>query len=145
MKKLILVFLMIILAGCNSQKKYVNFDYSFARSGGISPIYENLLIKGNKAYYSYEGQGKIIKKDFTLSNEDLLLIEQTLTENNFRKIQEDYKKLYDNSTIEITVKSGNNSGNKSNASLIMKKNQQQWDNIVTVFQQMIDRNINPDS
>ncbi|MGA9211742.1 membrane lipoprotein lipid attachment site-containing protein [Kaistella sp.] len=146
MKKLIFVFLIMVLAGCsNNQDKYYDFDYSFARSGGISPIYENLLIKGNKVHYSFEGQGKNIKKEFVISNEDLQKIENTLTQNKFAKIQEDYKKLYDNISVEINVKKGNNAGSKSDASLIMQKNQQHWDKIVSAFQQIIDSNINSKS
>lgn len=145
MKKIIFAFLIVILAGCNSQKKYSDFDYSFARSGGISPIYENLLIKGNKAHYSFEGHGKNIKKDFMLSDDDLKNIENTLTANKFRRIQEDYKKLYDNISVEINIKKGDNTGSKSDASLIMKKNQQHWEKIVSAFQQVIDRNIETES
>ena len=145
MKKLIFVFLIIILAGCTSQNKYSDFDYSFARSGGYAPIYENLLIKGNKAHYSFEGQGKNVKKDFSLTTKDLKEIENVLSENHFRTIQEDYNKLYDNISVEINIKKGNNTGSKSDASYIMKKDQQRWENIVIVFQQLIDRNINTSS
>ena len=145
MKKLIFVFLIIILAGCTSQNKYSDFDYSFARSGGYAPIYENLLIKGNKAHYSFEGQGKNVKKDFSLTTKDLKEIENVLTENHFRRIQEDYNKLYDNISVEINIKKGNNTGSKSDASYIMKKDQQRWENIVIVFQQLINRNINTSS
>lgn len=145
MKKALFVFLIMILAGCNSQKKYSDFDYSFARSGGISPIYENLLIKGNKVHYSFEGNGKNIKKDFMLSEADLKNIENTLTENKFRKIQEDYKKLYDNISVEINVKKGNNTGSKTDASLIMPKSRAHWDKIVSAFQQVIDSNITTES
>ena len=145
MKKALFVFLIMILAGCNSQKKYSDFDYSFARSGGISPIYENLLIKGNKVHYSFEGNGKNIKKDFMLSEADLKNIENTLTENKFRKIQEDYKKLYDNISVEINVKKGNNTGSKTDASLIMPKSRAHWDKIVSAFQQVIDSNIKTES
>ena len=148
MKKVLFVFLIMILAGCTTttnQKKYSDYDYSFARSGGISPIYENLLIKGNKAHYSFEGQGKNIKKDFTLSSEVLQNIENTLTENKFTRIQEDYKKLYDNISVEINIKRGSNAGNKSDASLIMKKNKDHWDKIVNTFQQVIDMNVKSES
>lgn len=146
MKKLIFVFLIIITVGCSSnQSKYSDFDYSFARSGGLSPIYENLLIKGNKVHYSFEGQGKNIKKDFTISNEDLKKIENTLTENKFTKIQQDYKKLYDNISVEINVKKGDNTGSKSDASLIMQKNQQHWEKIVSAFQDVINSNIKTES
>ena len=148
MKKAIFVFLIMILAGCASssnQKKYSDFDYSFARSGGLSPIYENLLIKGNKAHYSFEGHGKNIKKDFTITNEDLKNIENTLTQNKFTRIQEDYRKLYDNISVEINIKKGNNAGSKTDASLIMEKNKDQWEKIVNTFQQVIDSKVNLES
>lgn len=148
MKKVLFVFLIMILAGCSSsknQKKYSDFDYSFARSGGISPIYENLLIKGNKVHYSFEGHGKKIKKHFILSNDDLKNIENTLTENKFARIQEDYKKLYDNISVEINVKNGSNAGSKSDASLIMEKNKEHWEKIVNAFQQLIDSNVKLES
>lgn len=148
MKKAIFVFLIMILAGCvssSNQKKYSDFDYSFARSGGLSPIYENLLIKGNKAHYSFEGHGKNIKKDFTITNEDLKNIENTLTQNKFTRIQEDYRKLYDNISVEINVKRGSNAGSKTDASLIMEKNKDQWEKIVNTFQQVIDSKVNLES
>ena len=148
MKKAIFVFLIMILAGCASssnQKKYSDFDYSFARSGGLSPIYENLLIKGNKAHYSFEGHGKNIKKDFTITNDDLKNIENTLTQNKFTRIQEDYRKLYDNISVEINVKRGSNAGSKTDASLIMEKNKDQWEKIVNTFQQVIDSKVNLES
>lgn len=144
MKKVIFVFLTLILSACatsTNQKKYSDFDYSFARSGGLSPIYENLLIKGNKAHYSFEGQGKNIKKDFTLTNDDLKTIENVLTQNKFRRIQEDYKKLYDKVSIEITVKKGSNAGSKTDASLIMEKNKEDWEKIVNTFQEVINTNV----
>ena len=144
MKKVIFVFLILILSACatsTNQKKYSDFDYSFARSGGLSPIYENLLIKGNKAHYSFEGQGKNIKKDFTLTNVDLKNIENVLTQNKFRRIQEDYKKLYDKVSVEITVKKGSNAGSKTDASLIMQKNKEDWEKIVNTFQEIINTNI----
>ena len=148
MKKAIFVFLIMILAGCvssSNQKKYSDFDYSFARSGGLSPIYENLLIKGNKAHYSFEGHGKNIKKDFTITNDDLKNIENTLTQNKFTRIQEDYRKLYDNISVEINVKTGSNAGSKTDASLIMEKNKDQWEKIVNTFQQVIDSKVNLES
>lgn len=145
MKKLIFVFLILILGGCTSQKAYTDFDYSFARSGGRIPMYENLLITRNNVHYSFEGQGKSIKKNFTISAKDLRHIEHTLTENNFNRIQEDYKKIYDNVAVEINIKKGKNAGNKSDASLIMPKDQARWDEIVSAFQKVIDRNIKTES
>ena len=142
MKKLIFLFLTIILFSCNSQKKYSEFDYNYTRSGGYAPVYENFLIKGNNAYYSFEGQGKKINKNFTVTNEEIQNLEKVLTTNNFRLIEEDYKKVYDNIGIRIKVNKGPNAGSKGNESFIMPKHEQRWNNIVAAFQTLLDSKIN---
>ena len=142
MKKLFVLFILAVLASCNANKKYSDFDYSFARHGGYAPIYENLWIKGNTAHYSFEGEGKKMKKDFKVSGEDLKNIEDALTKNSFRTIREDLKKVYDYRSTSINVKKGPNSGSKSDASFIMENDRPRWNNIVNVFQQIIDSNVN---
>lgn len=138
MKRFIAFFVLLALASCTTQKKYTDFDYSYSRSGGFSPIYENLWIKGNNAHYSFEGQGKNIKKDFTLSKEELNNIQTVLEQNNFRMIQEDYKKLYDYISTSIVVKKGSQSASKSDASHIMEGDKRRWENVVNTFRQLID-------
>lgn len=141
MKKLFVLFILAVLASCNANKKYSDFDYSFARHGGYAPIYENLWIKENTAHYSFEGDGKKMKKDFKVSGEDLKNIEDALTKNSFRTIREDLKKVYDYRSTSINVKKGPNSGSKSDASFIMENDRPRWNNIVSVFQQIIDSNV----
>ncbi|HMU07995.1 MAG TPA: hypothetical protein PKC37_08800 [Kaistella sp.] len=141
MKKLFVLFILAVLASCNANKKYSDFDYSFARHGGYAPIYENLWIKGNTAHYSFEGEGKKMKKDFKVSGEELKNIEDALTKNSFRTIREDLKKVYDYRSTSINVKKGPNSGSKSDASFIMENDRPRWNNIVNVFQQIIDSNV----
>ncbi|MCW4450941.1 hypothetical protein OK344_01800 [Kaistella sp. BT6-1-3] len=138
MKRFIAFFVLLALASCTTQKKYTDFDYSYSRSGGLSPIYENLWIKGNNAHYSFEGQGKNIKKDFTLSKEELNKIRNVLEQNNFRMIQEDYKKLYDYISTSIVVKKGSQSASKSDASYIMEADKTRWENVANTFRQLID-------
>lgn len=137
MKNFLVAFLVVILTACTTPQKFSNFDYSYARSGGYAPIYENLLIKGNEAHYRFEKQNVKIKKDFMITDDELRQIEETLSENNFRLIQEDYKKLYDNISISINVKRGPNSGSKSDASLIMEKDKAKWNHVTDVFQRII--------
>lgn len=141
MKNLIYVLLVLILASCNTQKKYSNFDYSFARSGGLDPIYENLWISGSSATYSSEGRGEKVNKTFKLSPETLKNIETALAENNFRMIREDYKKLYDHISTSIVVKKGDNSASKSNASQIMAGDQERWNKVSSVFESIIQSNV----
>lgn len=141
MRNLILVLFFSILTSCATQNKFTDVDYSYARSGGFAPIYENLLIKGNNVHYSFEGQEHKIKKNFRISNAELANIQKTLKDNEFRKIQEDYQKLYDNISISIVVKEGDNSGSKSNASMIRPENQKQWDQVVSVFQEIINNHV----
>lgn len=137
MKKFIAVFVLVLLAACTSQKKYLDFDYSYSRSGGVVPVYENLWIKGNSAHYFYESKGEKIKKDFKLTPTDLQQIETVLAENRFRMIEEDYNKIYDRVATAINVKKGPNSGSKSDASLIRTPDQDRWNNVVAVFQNII--------
>ncbi len=141
MKQLIALFVLVLLTACNTHKKYSDFDYSYSRSGGYAPIYENLLIKNKKAHYSLEGQGKNIKKDFSITAVDEANIQKVLEENNFRMIREDYKKLYDFISTTINVKKGSQSASKTDASLIMPSDQKRWENVQQVFQDIINRNI----
>lgn len=142
MKNLVLALLIVVLAACNSQTKYTDYDYSFSRSGGNKPFYENLWIKGNTANYSMEKNGEKVQKKITLSDETLKKIETTLASNNFRMIEEDRQKVYDNVATVIVVKKGDNSASKSNASFIMKKDQQRWNEVVEVFHQIVEANKN---
>ncbi len=142
MKRIIgILFAIIVLVSCNSQKVYSDFDVSYSKSGGYAPIYENMLIKENKAHYSFEGQGKKYKQDFKLSNEDLKKLENVLSQNNFRRIQEDHKKIYDNVTTSINVKKGPNEGSKTDASSIMPNYKTNWTNITNAFQEIINNNV----
>ncbi|KPE50261.1 hypothetical protein [Chryseobacterium indologenes] len=136
-----ILFAVIVLVSCNSQKVYSDFDISYSRSGGYAPIYENLLIKGNTVHYSFEGQGKKYKQDFKISNEDLKKLDYTLSQNNFRRIQEDRKKLYDNIATSINIKKGPNEGSKTDASMIMPNFTTNWNNITNAFQEIINNNV----
>jgi len=136
-----ILFAVITLVSCNSQKVYSDFDISYARSGGFAPIYENLLIKGNNAHYSFEGQEKKYKQDFKISDEDLKNLNHVISQNNFRRIQEDHKKLYDNVSTSINIKKGANEGSKTDASMIMPNFKTNWNNILTAFQEIINNNV----
>jgi hypothetical protein len=142
MKKLIaILFAIMITVSCNSQNAYSDFDISYSKSGGYAPIYENLLIKGNDAHYSYESQDKKIKTNFKLTNEDIQSLKQILTQSNFRQIAEDHKKIYDRVAISINVKNGENSANKTDASMIMPQSKNNWDRVVNAFQDIITKNV----
>lgn len=131
----------MIIVSCNSQKAYSDFDISYSKSGGYAPIYENLLIKGNEVHYSFEGQEKKIKTTFQLTNEEILDLNEVLSQNNFRHIAEDHKKIYDRAAIAINVKKGKNSANKTDASMIMPQSKKNWDQVVNAFQNIISKNV----
>lgn len=142
MKRILgILFAIIVLVSCNSQKRYSDFDISYSKSGGFAPIYENLLIKGNNAYYSFEGQGKKLKQNFKISDDDLKRLNNVLSQNNFRKIEEDHKKIYDFISTSINIKKGPNSGSKTDASAIMPNYKTNWTNITNVFQEIINTNV----
>lgn len=131
----------IILASCSSQKMYSDFDISYSKSGGFAPVYENLLIKGNEGHYSFEGQGKKYKQDFDVSQQELKDLETTLSKNNFRRIQEDHKKIYDHISTSINIKKGPNEGSKTDASSIMPNYRTNWSNIINAFQELINTHV----
>ena len=142
MKNAVLSLLVILFTlSCNSQKVYSDFDISYSKSGGKISTYENLLIKGNNAYYSFESQDNKSKQNFKISPEEVQNLNLVLSENHFKHIQEDRKKLYDKVAIAISVKTGDNTGSKTDASLIMPKYKTNWDNITRAFQEIINKNI----
>lgn len=144
MRSLLAVVIALILFSCNSQKKYTEFDISYSRSGGYAPVYENLLLNGTKAHYSFEGNGKSVKKDFRITEQERKEIENAIEVNNFRTIREDYKKVYDNITTSINIRHGGQSASKSDGSFIMEADQQRWNAVVKVFQDLIkSRNLQP--
>ena len=136
-----IIFAMIIMVSCNSQKVYSDFDISYSKSGGYAPVYENLLIKGNNAHYSFEGDGKKYNQNFTLADEDLKKLDNVLSQNNFRRIQEDHKKIYDGIATSINIKKGPNEGSKTDASSIMPNFKTNWTNITAAFQEIINNNV----
>ncbi|WP_294285278.1 hypothetical protein [uncultured Chryseobacterium sp.] len=142
MKRILgILFGMMLLVSCNSQKVYSDFDISYSKSGGFAPIYENLLIKGNKAHYSFEGQGKKYKQDFDVSDQELSNIQATLSRNNFKRIQEDHKKIYDHISTSINIKKGPNEGSKTDASSIIPNYITNWSNITNAFQELINTHV----
>jgi hypothetical protein len=87
MKRILgILFALMLLVSCNSQKVYSDFDISYSKSGGLAPIYENLLIKGNTAHYSFEGQGKKYRQDFDVSDQELQNLQIALFRNNFKRM-----------------------------------------------------------
>lgn len=142
MKRILeILFALVILGSCNSQKVYSDFDISYSKSGGFAPIYENLLIKENHAHYSFEGQGKKYKQDFEVSEQEMKNLEATLSRNNFKRIQEDHKKIYDHIATSINVKKGPNEGSKTDASDVMPNYRTNWTNITSAFQEIINTHV----
>ncbi|MBQ0151572.1 MAG: hypothetical protein KBS61_01595 [Chryseobacterium sp.] len=142
MKNAVLSLLVILFTlSCNSQKVYSDFDISYSKSGGTVPTYENLLIKGNSAHYSFEGPENKTKQNFKITAEEVDHLNKTLSDNQFRNILEDRKKLYDKVATSISVKTGANTGSKTDASLIMPKYKANWENITNAFQEIINKNI----
>lgn len=142
MKKLIaILFAIMITFSCNSQKVYSDFDLSYSRSGGHAPMYENLFIKGNDAHYSFESHDKKNKTNFKLTDKEIQNLHEILSQNNFRHIAEDHKKIYDGVAISINVKNGKNSANKTDASMILPQYKKNWTQIVDAFQQIISKNV----
>lgn len=135
MKKIILFLVLIMLASCQSQKVFENYDISYSRSGGYAPIYENLLFQGNTAKYFFEGHGKKYSKSLRLTSSEKQKIVEALDKNRLQFVLEDNKKLYD--YITTTIKQKKNNIVKSDGNGIMPASQQNWDNMVNVFEDFI--------
>ncbi|KQR92608.1 hypothetical protein ASG01_11935 [Chryseobacterium sp. Leaf180] len=142
MKKLIgMLILILVVLSCNTQKVYSDYDISYSKSGGYAPVYENLLIKGTDAYYSFEGKGKKTNSSFKLTSAELQKLDEILSEKRFRFIEEDHKKVYDRMSVTIVVKNGKNSASKTDAGFILAKDQKNWAAITGAFQEIISKKV----
>lgn len=137
MKKLIALFLITLLVSCNSHKVFENYELSYSRSGGFAPIYENVLIKGNTVNYFYEAQGKKYSKKATITNAEKQKLYDALKSNDLKTIREDIKKVYDNITTTVKVKSPEGNYFKNDGSFIVPEHQQRWNNIVQTFEAFV--------
>lgn len=137
MKKLIALFLITILASCNSHKVFENYELSYSRSGGYAPIYENMLIKGNTVNYFFEGQGKKYSKKGTITNAEKQKLYDAVKKNDLKTILEDIKKVYDNITTTVKIKSPEGNYFKNDGSFIIPEHQQRWNNIRNEFENFI--------
>lgn len=137
MKNFLFVLIAVLFTACASHRMVSDFDYSYARSGGLSPVYENLYIKGNQAHYAFESQNKKFKKQFKLSPEELSHIQTAVADSKFRMIREDYKKQYDHISTIIKVSHGDNSGVKTDAAQIMEGDRERWERVDAVFKNII--------
>jgi hypothetical protein len=54
MKRLVAFYFLVLLTACTFQNKYSDFDYSYSRSSGYVPIYENIWITGSTGQYSFD-------------------------------------------------------------------------------------------
>ncbi len=135
MKNTVLLFLILIMNACQSQKVFENYDLSYSKSGGRAPSYENLLIKNNTVSYFFEGLGKKYSDKTSLSDEEMQVLYRTIEQNNLGQIREDHKKLYDHMTTTIKVKKDNIK--KNDGSGIFPQDHQRWNGVVNAFEHLI--------
>lgn len=136
MKKLFAVLIILFLASCSSRRNaFEDYDISYARSGGASPVYENFFIRGNSASYFYEGQGKKFSKNVKLSSAETQKLLATIEKNKLSSVREDFKKFYDHTATTIKVKDLNII--KTDGSGIMPQDAARWNNVVAAFEELI--------
>ena len=139
MKRLLLLLIAVLgLTSCNSQKIFEEYDISYSRSGGLAPIYENMLIKGQTVHYFYEGHGKKYNKKSTLSQKEKTALYQAIESNKLSTIREDYKKVYDHITTTVKVRTPREDIYKNDGSFIMPQDQKRWENIVGAFEALVE-------
>lgn len=137
MKKLLALFVLLLLASCNSQKIFDTYELSYSRSGGYAPIYENFLIKGNTGHYFFESQGTKFSKKVAVSNAEKQKLYDAINANDLKTIREDIKKVYDNITTTVKVRNSAENTFKNDGSFIIPEHQQRWNNITSEFETLI--------
>ncbi len=137
MKKFILILLIGTLYSCTNQSVFEQYELSYSRSGGYAPIYENLLIEGNTANFYSEAPGKKYNTKAVISNQEKAAIFKSIQTNDLKSIREDYKKVYDNITTTVKVKTPNDKIFKDDGSFITPEHQERWNGIISVFEAYI--------
>ena len=103
-------------------------------------VYEDLVIVGTKANYSYkeEREKKKQTKDFTLSKKEVKNLEQSIKENSFATIRQEISDTGgpDGSFYSISVKKGKDEVEKVSQKII-KEDVDRWRNMVKVFEDII--------
>lgn len=138
MKKLLFFTLLILLVGCQNKRSiFEQYEISYSRSGGYAPIYENLLIKENTAYFFYEGRGSKYEQKVKISPSEKNQLLSALEKNNISGIRADNKKVYDNITTTVKLKRADTSIFKDDGSFIIPEHQARWANITSAFESFI--------
>lgn len=135
MRNLVFIGILFLLTACTSRPDFEHYEYSYSRSGGLAPTYENLFISGLRGQYFFEGQNRKYSRILKLTKEEQHRIAAAIKNNRLHTIQEDYKKLYDFAATTIKVKSSNTL--KTDGSGIMPQDQQRWQRVVDVFEKII--------
>lgn len=135
MRLWISILLLAVLASCNSQKPFTDYEISYARHGGYAPMYENLFIDGNSIQYFFEGNGQKYSKKSRINKDEKQALLDVINKNKLQTVREDYKKFYDR--IATTVKVKNLNTIKTDGSDIMPQDRQRWQNIVQAFEALI--------
>lgn len=135
MKRFTVLLTLIILTGCASKPDFENYEYSYSKSGGLAPTYENLFLAGREGQYFYEGQNRKYSKSLKLTRAEQNTLATAIASNRLQTVREDYKKFYD--FVATTIKVKNPNIRKTNGSGIMPQDQQRWQNVVDAFEKII--------
>lgn len=135
MRNLVLLLALLLFGGCASKPDFENYEYSYSRSGGLAPTYENLFITGQNGQYFFEGQNQKYSRTLKLTKVEQNAIAAAVRNNQFHTVREDHQKLYD--FVSTTIKVKSSSIRKTDGSGIMPPDQKRWQNVVDVFEKII--------
>lgn len=138
MKKIVFFVVLFIMASCTRSSIFEQYELSYSRSGGFAPIYENLLIRNNTAYYFFEGSGKKFNKKAQISQEEKSKLYDAINDNELAQIREDYKKVFDNITTTVKVKNASQKIFKDDGSFIVPEHQSRWQAVTGAFESFIE-------
>ena len=140
MKNLVTFLAIIFSIYCHAQKTKSKVTYTYSFTVPMLGVYEDLVIVGTKANYSYkeEREKKKQTKDFTLSKKEVKNLEQSIKENSFATIRQEISDTGgpDGSFYSISVKKGKDEVEKVSQKII-KEEVVRWRNMVKVFEDII--------
>lgn len=139
MKKILSLFTFaLLLMSCGTSKDFTDYELSYSRSGGLSPVYENFVISGNNAKFYYEGRAQKYSTQTRISAREKAALYSILEDSRIAFIREDHRKIYDGITTTVKVKKDQII--KSDGSGIMPQDAARWENIVNAFENLITKN-----
>lgn len=129
----------LVLGACGgSPKIFRDYELSYSRSGGESPFYENVFVKGETLYYFYQKGKERYRRKAAVSAEEKRALYEAVERNRLAGVREDHKKFYNHLTTSIKVRLADRTVFRDNGSGIRAEDAARWANVVAAFEGFIE-------